>query len=52
MSAEDLARAFRGAEIPVIGRLRSGRFCLDCRTVLSKDPALIVAAADQINSSR
>jgi len=52
MSAEDLARAFRGAEIPVIGRLRSGRFCLDCRTVLSKDPALIIAAADQINSSR
>jgi L-seryl-tRNA(Ser) seleniumtransferase len=52
MSAEDLARAFRSAEVPVIGRLRSGRFCLDCRTILPGDHSIICSAAEKIIAQR
>jgi L-seryl-tRNA(Ser) seleniumtransferase len=39
-----LAAALRRAETPVVGRLRAGRFCLDCRTLLPGDSDLILDA--------
>ncbi|HUT54888.1 MAG TPA: L-seryl-tRNA(Sec) selenium transferase [bacterium] len=47
-SADDLARAFRNAPVPVVGRMRQGVFCLDCRALLPADHALIFAAAEAI----
>lgn len=43
-SGEELARGLRRSSPPVVGRLRSGRFCLDLRTVLDDEPRLIVSA--------
>jgi L-seryl-tRNA(Ser) seleniumtransferase len=50
VSADELARAFRSASVPVVGRMRQGLFCLDCRALLPADHALIFAAAEQIGS--
>ncbi len=37
VTADMLAVALRRAPVPVVGRMRSGRFCLDCRTVMAED---------------
>jgi L-seryl-tRNA(Ser) seleniumtransferase len=50
LSADDLARAFRSASVPVIGRLRQGVFCLDCRALLPGDHAHIFAVAEKIGT--
>jgi len=50
MDAADLAEKFRQARVPVIGRIKRGRFCLDCRTVLSGDSRLICNALAEIKS--
>jgi len=48
MAAEDLARAFRSAEVPVIGRIGNGTFRLDCRTLSPPEYSLIYRAANAI----
>jgi len=45
MSADQLAAAMRKAPVPVVGRVRSGAFCIDCRTLMPGDPARVVEAA-------
>jgi L-seryl-tRNA(Ser) seleniumtransferase len=45
LTAEELARAFRSAAPPVVGRIGGGLFRIDCRTLLPGDAALIVEAA-------
>lgn len=52
MEAEDLARALRSAAVPVVGRLRAGVYCLDCRTLLGSDPPHIFSAIEKIKASR
>ena len=43
-SAGRLAAAFRAAAVPVVGRIKQGTFCLDCRTLLPGDDRLILEA--------
>lgn len=40
-----LAKAMRNAEVPVVGYISGGAYCLDARTLQAEDIALIVSAA-------
>ncbi len=52
MSADDLARAFRSFETPIIGRISEGVFRLDCRAILTGDGPRIYKAAKAIRAGR
>ncbi len=51
MEAEDVSAGMRNAPVPVIGRMRSGRFCLDCRTILAGDASHIIAALERVKGT-
>ncbi|MFO8057671.1 MAG: L-seryl-tRNA(Sec) selenium transferase [bacterium] len=51
MDAAELAARFRQAEVPVIGRIKSGRFCLDFRSLRAEDDRLITDAIREIKRS-
>ena len=44
LAADELGAALRRAQTPVVGRLRAGHFCLDCRTLLPGDAETIARA--------
>jgi len=48
ISAGRLAAAFRAAPAPVVGRIKQGVFCLDCRTLLPGDDRLILEAVKSL----
>jgi L-seryl-tRNA(Ser) seleniumtransferase len=48
MPAELLAARLRAAEVPVIGRVKEGRFLLDGRTIRNDEIPLVVAAMKQV----
>ncbi len=48
LSAEQLARALRRADPPVIGRIRDDRVLLDVRTILPGESADVVRAVESI----
>ena len=50
-SADRLARAFRGGDPPVIGRIEQDRFLLDLRTLLEGDELEIVRASAALAAS-
>ena len=48
-----LEAAARGADLPVIGRIREGRFLLDVRTITRRDePALVAALSGALRAGR
>ncbi|MBI3892612.1 MAG: L-seryl-tRNA(Sec) selenium transferase, partial [Candidatus Wallbacteria bacterium] len=47
---DELARRFRQLELPVIGRVHDGRFCLDMRTVSSEDLAELAESLGSVDA--
>jgi L-seryl-tRNA(Ser) seleniumtransferase len=52
IAAGKLAAAFRSAEVPVVGRIKQGVFCLDARTLLPGDDRRILEAVKAITERR
>ena len=48
MDAETLAARLRAGEVPVIGRVKEGRFLLDGRTIRDDEIRLIAAGMEQV----
>jgi len=48
LSVDNLRQALLGMEIPVVGRVEDGRFCLDPRTLRSEEYMLVATALQNI----